>query len=238
MSVILVTGATDGIGLETAKQLVQRGADVVVHGRTTAKAEAALAASGAKAALSADLADLAQVRALAQSSEAWRVDVLVNNAGTYSKRRTTTHDGRELTMAVNHDAPFLLTHLLLPLLKRVVNVSSIAHSRGRIDVDDIDMKRGWDGYGAYAASKLANVLFTVELAKRHPEVLVSACHPGVVTTKLLRAGFNMNGPDSLADGAATSVFLACDAVDVSGRYYVRCMQSRASYDPKQAAPFY
>ena len=169
------------------------------------------------------------------------VDVLINNAGVYMKTRTLTPDGREMTMAVNHDAPFLLTHLLLEKLSRVVNVSSIAHARGRVDVNDIDFARGFDGYAAYASSKLANVLFSVELAKRAPNVLVNALHPGVVSTKLLRAGFNMGGPDSHEDGAATSVFLATAALNVSGRYFVRSREATPNADANNAercAAFY
>lgn len=243
---ILVTGSTDGIGKETARLLVERGADVVVHGRTLEKAERARAEVGAARALAADLASLDEVRALAGNFAGGGLDVLVNNAGVYAKKRTLTADGRELTMAVNHDAPFLLTHLLLPALARsadprVVNVSSIAHARGHIDVDDIDMARGWDGYGAYAASKLANVLFSVELARRAPNLRVNALHPGVVSTKLLKAGFSMHGPDSLTDGARTSVHLALAGVRATGKYFANereAQPARAAADRELCARFY
>ncbi len=239
--IALVTGATDGIGKETARKLAARGFDVVVHGRTQEKAERARAEVDAKRAVAAELSSLDAVRALAGQIEA--LDVLVNNAGVYMKRRALTADGREMSMAVNHDAPFLLTHLLLARLRaskdpRVVNVSSVAHTRGRIDVDDIDMARGFSAYGAYAASKLANVLFTVELARRAPGVKVNACHPGVVSTKLLKAGFDMNGPDSLDEGARTSVLLAAGDVDDSGAYWVAERRARASIDERLCAPFY
>src|SRR5687767_5255819 len=150
MSTILVTGATDGIGKETARILAEQGHDVIVHGRTMEKAQAVVRGLGKGRAIAADLASLEQVRAMASTLNGARVDVLINNAGVYMKARQLTPDGREMTMAVNHDAPFLLTHLLLDKLQRVVNVSSIAHARGHMDVDDIDFARGFDGYSAYA----------------------------------------------------------------------------------------
>lgn len=239
---ILVTGATDGIGKETARILAARGARVVIHGRTLEKAEAARAEierqTGRKlpAPLAAELADLDEVRALAEAWGERPLDVLIHNAGIYQTRRRLTPDGRELTIAVNHDAPFLLTHLLLQALReapqgRVVNVSSIAHARGHIDVDDIDLARGFEPYAAYAASKLANVLFTVELARRlralpDNRVTVNALHPGVVSTKLLKAGFGGGGSDSLEEGAATSVHLALDDVAVTGGYFASSRESR------------
>jgi NAD(P)-dependent dehydrogenase (short-subunit alcohol dehydrogenase family) len=257
MTTILVTGATDGIGKETARILASEGHDVILHGRTLEKARAARMAveqaTGRKLpdAVAADLASLDEVRGLAVAVlKRGALDAIINNAGIYAKARTLTADGRELTMAVNHDAPFLLTHLLLDALAksasgRVVNVSSIAHGRGRIDLADIDMVLKFDGYGAYASSKLANVLFTVELARRlkarKSRVLVNALHPGVVSTKLLKAGFNMHGPDSHEDGAATSVYLATAALDASGRYFVRCKEARASElasDPELCRAFY
>lgn len=243
MTTILVTGATDGIGKETARILAREGHDVIVHGRTLESARSACAdiekASGRKLpdAVAGDLASLEEVRGLAVAvGKRGALDAIINNAGVYAKTRKLTVDGRELTMAVNHDAPVLLTHLLLDDLSksasgRVVNVSSIAHARGRIDLDDIDMAH-FDGYRAYATSKLANVLFSAELARRlrarGSQVLVNALHPGVVSTKLLTKGLGMSGPDSLADGAETSVFLATADLDTSGRYFVRCKESRPS----------
>ncbi|MCA9662693.1 MAG: SDR family NAD(P)-dependent oxidoreductase [Myxococcales bacterium] len=233
---ILVTGATDGIGRQTALELARRGALVILHGRSDAKLAAtremilAEVADARLDAVRADLSGLDEVRELA--AEVGRrypaLDVLLNNAGVYMKARELSRDGLEKTMAINHDAPFLLSHLLLDNLRRarqgrVVNVASIAHARGRLDLEDLDLARGWSEYGAYAASKLANVLFTVELARRleGTPVTVNALHPGVVSTKLLLEGFNMRGGDSLAEGAATSVTLALDPdlADVTGRYF-------------------
>jgi retinol dehydrogenase-12 len=242
----LVTGATDGIGQETAEELARRGARVLVHGRTLEKAERVVAgiraAGGAAEAVFADLGSLAAVRALAASIERFgALDVLVNNAGIFAKERSLSADGFELTFAVNHLAPFALTHLCLPSLRaakqaRIVNLSSIAHSRGALSWDDLGLERGFDGYRAYAASKLMNVLFTYELARRLGPlgIMANAVHPGVISTKLLRTGFGMGGA-SVADGAATSVRCATDAAldGVSGRYFADTREtasSRTSYD--------
>lgn len=234
--VVLVTGATDGIGRETALELARRGARVIVHGRSAEKVEATLGAlravrpEAAHAPLVADLSRLAAVRAAPADLDrrGLSVDVLLNNAGVYMNERAVSADGFELTFAVNHLAPFALTHALLRAesgrrLHRIVNVSSMAHVRGTIDLDDLFFeKRRFDPYGAYAASKLANVLFTIELARRLPAgVTTNALHPGVVSTKLLTEGFGVNGSDSLADGARTSVRLALDPSleRATGGYY-------------------
>lgn len=231
---VLVTGATDGIGRETALQLARRGARVLLHGRNPGRlreVRAAVEEAGGRAVpepVRADLGSMAEVRALAaeldrraEAGEA--IDVLLHNAGVFMNEYSRTPDGFEATFAINHLAPFLLTHLVLAGpsgrgLKRVVNVSSIAHTRGKIDLDDLQFeRRGFDGYQTYAASKLANVLFTVELARRVASrgVTVNALHPGVVSTKLLTEGFGMRGGDSLEKGAATSVMLAI-APEVAG----------------------
>jgi NAD(P)-dependent dehydrogenase (short-subunit alcohol dehydrogenase family) len=233
---VLVTGATDGIGRETARALVRRGARVIVHGRSAAKVEATceeleqIAKGGAAAPVLGDFAKLASVRAMGAelAARAERIDVLLHNAGVFLNERVETEDGFEATFAINHLAPFVLTHALLPRLSdgahaRIVNVSSIAHARGAIDVDRLGSLDGFEPYGAYAASKLANVLFTVELARRlgSGAVTVNALHPGVVSTKLLTEGFKMRGRDSLADGARTSVMLALapELAGVTGRYF-------------------
>jgi NAD(P)-dependent dehydrogenase (short-subunit alcohol dehydrogenase family) len=237
LKVILVTGATDGIGLETARALARQGHRVVLHGRTAAKAEAAAALlrqeqPGADlATAAADLARPGEVRALAASLRAGhaRLDVLLHNAGVYLTTRQVTPEGLEATLAVNHLAPFLLTHLLLDRVVaargRVVVVASGVHGNASLDLDDLQLTRAYDGYGAYARSKLCNVLFATELAERlaGSGATANSLHPGVVGTKLLRAGFAMDGPDSLAQGAATSVYLATspEVEGVSGRYFVR-----------------
>ena len=235
--VALVTGATDGIGRATALALAARGATVLVHGRDPDRARAvvdALRAHGpvpdwAAKPCVADLARLDDVRALADqvAGRAPRLDVLVNNAGVALRgpERRASADGFELTMAVNHLAHFLLTTRLRPLLERrdaadgpprVATVASELHARGRIDWDDVAGQRAErypGGTAAYAASKLANVLFARALARRaDPARLVShALHPGVIKTKLLRDGFGSRGGATPERGAATSVHVALSA---------------------------
>ncbi|MFM8322557.1 MAG: SDR family oxidoreductase [Chloroflexota bacterium] len=231
---VLVTGATDGIGRATAIGLAQKGLRVVIHGRSLPKAERASAEvaeavpGAALETIAADLASLAQVRALAD--ELGRrfpdLDVLVHNAGVFMNQRRLTEDGYETTFAVNHLAPFLLTNLLLdqllPARARVVTVASISHTRGRINFADLHGSQAFTPYTAYAQSKLANVLFAQELARRtHGSGLTSnSLHPGAITTKLLQTGFNSTG-DSVEQGAATSIHLASapELDGVSGRYY-------------------
>jgi NAD(P)-dependent dehydrogenase (short-subunit alcohol dehydrogenase family) len=235
--VILVTGATDGIGRETARALASQGHQVILHGRTAARAEVAAREvtrdlpTVELATAAADLSRPGEVRAMAAALRAAhpRIDVLLHNAGVFATTRQVTPEGLELTFAVNHLAPFLLTHLLLDRVReargRVVVVSSGVHGNAALDLDDLQGARGYDGYTAYARSKLCNVLFTTELAERlaGSGATANALHPGVVGTKLLRAGFAMEGPDSLVQGAATSVFLATspEVEGVTGKYFAR-----------------
>jgi len=243
-SVVLVTGSTDGIGKETALELARLGARVIVHGRDAARVARAFeevreaSDSAPPDPVVADFASLSSVRALAAEldSRGVAIDVLVNNAGVYMKRRQLSADGIELTLAVNHFAHVLLTHLLLAStvgqsLTRVVNLSSIAHTRASVDLEDIDNTQSpFDDYQSYATSKFANVLFTVELARRLRArgVLVNAVHPGVVSTKLLTAGFDMRGPDSLGKGARTQVMLAIspEYSHISGAYFIEGREGR------------
>jgi len=244
MKTVLVTGATDGIGRETARQLLARGLRVLVHGRSQSKAEQharelAAGQPGAQAvAVWGDLSSMRQIVALAEQVRelAPSLDVLINNAGVFEKRRHLTEDGFEKTMAVNHFAPYLLTRRLLTATQaapagRIVVVSSIAHESAELALDDLTFSTGYDGYGAYAASKLANILFTRALAERlgGTRVTVNALHPGVIGTKLLRAGFGMGGAP-VEEGARTSVYLATsDAVEgVSGRYFIDCREVKPS----------
>jgi NAD(P)-dependent dehydrogenase (short-subunit alcohol dehydrogenase family) len=258
-AVVLVTGSTDGIGQETALELARLGARVIVHGRDPARVAAAYEAvrgasvSPTPAPVIADFGSLAEVRALGSelARRGLSIHALINNAGVYMKRRELSSDGIELTLAVNHFAHVLLTHLLLASavgqsLTRIINLSSIAHARAELDLADIDNTRAeFDGYQAYATSKFANVLFTVELARRLRArgVLVNAVHPGVVSTKLLKTGFDMRGPDSLGKGARSSVQLAIspEYAHVSGVYFNEGregrMHRRAS-DPGFSARYY
>lgn len=194
---ILVTGATNGIGLEAAVAFARSGARVVITGRDPARIDAALAAIRQRSGshdiegLPADFASQAAVRRLADGvlASCPRIDVLVNNAGSVNPARTLTGDGIETTFAVNHLGPFLLTNLLRDRIvasapARIVNVASVAHTRGTLDFDDLNFDHGYRIMRAYSRSKLANMLFTRELAKRlaGTGVTVNALHPGTVAT--------------------------------------------------------
>jgi retinol dehydrogenase 12 len=257
--VCLVTGATSGIGLVAARELARRGARVVLVGRNPDKCAAALrhlqeqTGSTQVESLLADLSSQQQVRDLArQFLECHqRLDVHVNNAGGIWLRRQQTVDGLEMTFAVNHLAYFLLTSLLLEVLKatapsRIVNVSSLAHRGATMPFADLMGTRHYRGWPAYKQSKLANLLFTYELARRleGTGVTVNALHPGFVATgfggsngwrgsllQWLARWFGLT-PE---EGAQTIVYLAASpaVAGVSGRYFVKeqaVPSSRASYD--------
>lgn len=248
---ILVTGSTDGIGLETAKQLARRGADVILHGRSRERLEKAAQALRAEtdrpllAPLVMDLGALGDVRRAALELRA-RPDaptVVINNAGVFMRKRALTPEGFETTMGVNALAPILFTELLLEEpsspVRRVVNVSSMAHGRGSVDPSDVGLvKRKFDPYGHYGASKLANILFTTVLARELTgrAITVNALHPGVVSTKLLTEGFGFQGSDSLADSAATSVMLALDPIgaETTGGYFVHLRRTEPSAEARDA----
>ncbi len=234
---ILVTGSTGGIGLETARELVKRGAQVTIAGRNAQKTAQVAQEIGAAGTLIADLSELSQVQRAAEefAQRSGRLDVLVNNAGALLNTRQETREGIEMTWALNHLSPFLLTRELLPLLQRgtmprVVTVSSGAHAMGRIRFDDPEFRRGYSGWLAYAQSKLANILFTRELARREPWLHANTLHPGMVATGF---GSHQGGAFSqvyrLVDrfsltpvqGAQTTIHLAADPVDVTGRYFVK-----------------
>ena len=243
--VILVTGSTSGIGLESAVALAQTGATVVMVGRDPARSEAALAevkrrsGSAKVELLLADLSSLFAVKKLADDFKArhQRLDVLLNNAGAVNTSRRTSPDGFELTFAVNHLAYFLLTRELLPLLQasapaRIVSVASDAHKGMTLDFGDLLSERSYSAISVYGKSKLANILFTRELSRRLAGTGVTAncLHPGVVAT-----GFGKNNPGLLSvlvklakpflltaeKGARTSVHLAAspEVEGVTGEYF-------------------
>jgi NAD(P)-dependent dehydrogenase (short-subunit alcohol dehydrogenase family) len=243
-AIMLVTGATDGIGKQTAFELAQRGVKVIAHARTAERGAATLAELRQRApgldleTVTADLASLDQVRRMAAEVTARfpKLDALINNAGVMTVRRRVSSDGFELTFVVNHLAHFLLTNLLLDKLKaaraaRVVTVSSNVHRSARLDFGDLQMTHGWSGYEAYAQSKLANVLFAYRLASllEGTGVTSNALHPGVINTKLLREGFGGGGA-SVERGAATSIFLATNPsiAGTTGQYFDNLRPVRSS----------
>jgi NAD(P)-dependent dehydrogenase (short-subunit alcohol dehydrogenase family) len=259
-STALVTGGTGGIGLATAAGLAGLGARVGIVGRSAARGAAAAddvrrrVPSAQVDVFEADLSSQAEVRRLAaEVRETYhRLHVLVNNVGGYWAHRHVTADGLELTFALNHLAPFLLTHRLRGLLvasapARVVTVSSGAQSMGRVDLDDLQGERAYHGQRAYNQSKLANVLFTYELARRLEGTGVTATvlHPGVTRTRFGREDAGrvmqmlyplvtpfMKSPEQ---GARTSVYLASspEVAGVTGAYFANRRprrSSRASYD--------
>jgi len=257
---ILVTGATSGIGHATVSAIAALGHPLVVHGRTPEKAEAVAAelrasASASVDTVSGDLSDLDSVRALVTQVTDAHPDlgVLLNNAGTWFTERETSAQGHERTLAVNHLAPFVLTTGLLPVLRankaRVVTVASMLHERGHMDFDDLQYeRRAFKGMAVYSDSKLANVLFAAELARREPDLTSNSLHPGVVKSRLVHdrsgagAWFFRNVIQrffglSADDGAKTSVHLACsaDAAGVSGGYFVKSKQTPASSEGQDPA---
>ena len=261
--VCLITGATSGIGKAAALELARRGATLALVGRTRWKCERTvqeIADKTGNTSVEYFLADLAyqrHVRELARDFQSRydRLDVLLNNAGAIVLSRQRTADGIELTFALNHLGYFLLTGLLLDTIKasapaRIVNVSSDAHQRAILELEDLQCEHEYRGFWAYARSKLANLLFTYELARRleGAEVTVNALHPGLVSTnflsnngmigKFLRMFLVIRGV-SPEQGADTAVYLAStrDVEGVSGKYFIDrqpVLSSDASYDRELA----
>ena len=259
----MVTGANAGIGKATALGLANIGATVVMVCRSHERGEAALteikeqSSSELISLLVADLASQTEVRKLAEDFKVQHatLHVLVNNAGIITRKREVTVDGLETQFVVNHLAPFLLTNLLLDVIKssapaRIVTVASDMHKGATIDFNDLQSERAYGPLRVYSRTKLANVLFTYELARRLEGTRVTAncLHPGMVATNLLADGMGM--PRTLRPttrligskpekGAKTSIYLAASAEveGVSGKYFIRqkaAKSSKNSYDQNMA----
>jgi retinol dehydrogenase-12 len=260
---VVLTGASRGIGRETALALGRMGADLSLvvrdaeRGKAVAAEVTALGAGGDVEVLIADMSSMADVRRAGQEILAKHdtIDVLVNNAGALLMDRQVTKDGFEATFATNHLGYFLLTKVLLEAVKkapagRIVNVASEAHHRGSLRFDDLMSEKGYAGWRAYSDSKLANILFTSELARKleSSSVTTSSLHPGVIAS-----GFAHNNSGivgflakvaapflmSSEDGAKTTIFLATDpsAATTSGKYFAKCRPktpSREARDPAVA----
>jgi NAD(P)-dependent dehydrogenase (short-subunit alcohol dehydrogenase family) len=265
---IVVTGGNSGIGLETAQALAGMGARVIVTARNADKGRAAVARMVERLdgqpqvqLVVFDLSDLSSVRRGAEEilEQAPRLDVLINNAGVVLTERHVTVDGYEATFATNHLGPFLLTNLLLDRLResapsRIVNVASTAHNAARkgIPFDDLQSSRRYRGMRVYGESKLANILFTLELSRRlaGSGVTATALHPGTVRTGygadgdargLLAFGLKISRPFFLSPekGARTSIYLASspEVAGVTGQYFVKCKPAkprRWAQDPEAA----
>jgi NAD(P)-dependent dehydrogenase (short-subunit alcohol dehydrogenase family) len=260
--ICLITGGTNGIGKSTAQGLARLGATVVIVGRSAQKTsqvvEEIRSATGNPNvdSLLADLSSQQEVRHLASDFKRKysQLHVLLNNAGGTFTTRQLSVDGIEMTLALNHLAYFLLTNLLLDTLEasapaRIINVSSNAHSRGTIDFDNLQGERSYSSFGPYGNSKLANILFTIELAHRleGTGVTVNALHPGFTNT-----GFGKNNPGLLMKimgavvpliarspekGAATSIYLASspEVQSITGKYFVDCRVSQPAPQASDSA---
>lgn len=251
---VVITGATAGIGRVTARELAVAGARILLVARNREKAEATrrwimMAADNAEVEpIIADLSSLAQVRSVAeQVISRGALNVLVNNVGAIFQRRGETEEGIEMTFALNHLAPFLLTNLLRDALRRgapsrVVTVSSAAHLRTDMNFDDLEGRVRYRAWTAYGQSKLANLLFTYELARRlgGSGITANALHPGFVASdfasnngafmRLMMSMAKRLGAVSVEQGARTSIYLASaeEVQGVTGKYFVKCREAESS----------
>ena len=253
--ICLITGATDGIGKETARCLGKQNAQLILVGRNPKKGEKVRKKLIEKTGnnqieiLTADLSNMKAIRYLAERiySRYDRLDVLINNAGAFFAQREETDEGLEKTFALNHLNYFLLTKLLLDLIKkstdaRIVNVSSQAHAGSTINFDDLHGEKDFSGWNTYKQSKLMNIMFTYKLAEllKDTPITVNTLHPGFVRTRfgdnntgIVGIGLNLAkkiGAISIKKGAATSVFLASSPTvkGVTGKYFVKCKPKKSS----------
>lgn len=242
---VVITGATSGIGEVAALALARQGARIVFTARDGARADATMARLRAAgpgadhAAIMADLSLLAEMKRVGAALAVLpRIDVLINNAGALFNHRRETADGLEMTFALNHMAYFVVTNLVLAQLRpgaRIVTVASNAHRRARLDFGDLQSRRHYSGFPVYSRSKLCNILFNRELARRAPPgVTANALHPGFVATRfgdasggLLRTALKIAKPIGAItpqQGAKTTVYLAAspDVENITGEYFTKC----------------
>ncbi len=242
---VLITGATEGIGRQVAREMAEKGHRVILHGRRAGKLKEVADEIASETGNSkihffvADLASLDEVRNLAGRivGEHQSLQVLVNNAGVFMKERKLSRDGYEMTFAVNHLAHFLLTISLMPLIKksvpaRIVTVSSVSHWPGVIEWDNLQSEKRYSAHQTYSLSKLANILFTFELARRLEGTGITATtlDPGNIDTKMLRVGWPSIAGASVKEGARTPIWLATsdEAEGISGVYFEDCKPSDTS----------
>lgn len=247
--IILITGSTDGIGKQTALELAEKNHQIIIHGRNEEKCLKTfneLKSKSKNQSIDYVVGDFSTFKPIEEIADKIklkysRLDVLINNAGVYLNERRVNGKGIELTFMINHLAHFYLTYLLIDWLRksddgRIINISSIAHESADFNNDDFQLQKNYSGYIAYANSKLYNLLFTYALHRRlnKSNVKVYALHPGVISTKLLYAGFRMTG-SPLSTGAETPVYLVTseEIKDLSGKYFIKkkpVKSSRISYN--------
>lgn len=240
---ILITGSTDGIGKQTALELAQMGAHVIIHGRNVETSQRTLEEIQKKSgneyieAIFWDLSSIKEVWEMAVEiqSKYDHLDVLINNAGVFKNQKELSKDGFEMTFAVNHLSYFILGNLLLDLIDkspqgRIINVASMAHA-SNLDFNNLQGEKHFDGYDAYSRSKLCNIMFTYSLASRiqKSKTTVNCLHPGVISTKLLHEGFGSGG-SQLSEGSKTSVYLATseEVKNISGKYFASQKEAKSS----------
>jgi retinol dehydrogenase 12 len=251
---ILLTGATSGIGRIMANKLAGMGASLILVGRNTAKGDQLIGEISTTTGneelvfLAADLSSMDEVHRLASeiNSRTEKIDVLINNAGAVFFQHQLSTDGYEMSLALNHLSPFLLTNLIMDRIKaapagRIITTSSIAHQTAKLDFDDLMLEKGYKPWTAYSNSKLANILFTYQLGKNlaGSNCTANTLHPGFVRTNFGRSNGGMIGmltaisqifAISPEAGASTSIYLASspDVEGVTGKYFVRCKPVKSS----------